>query len=59
MDSIKALRAALVSKFGPGKYRITSTGEVHAYGTMPNTNQRGWYLLGYVGDAQMYASLGL
>lgn len=51
--------ASLVSKFGPGKSRITSTGEVHAYGTMPNTNRRGWYLLGYVGDAQMYASLGL
>ncbi len=26
------------------KYRITKGGEVHFYGTMPNTNQIGWYL---------------
>lgn len=57
MVSIKALRASLINKFGVRKYRITSTGEIHAYGVMPNTNQHGWYLFGYVGDAQTYAQL--
>ena len=28
------------------KYRIKD-GEVHFYGTMPNTNQDGWYLAGW------------
>ncbi len=23
---------------------------MHAYGTMPNTNTRGWYFAGYVAD---------
>ena len=26
------------------KYRITANGEVHFYGTMPNSNVTGWYL---------------
>lgn len=26
------------------KYRITNDGAVHFYGTMPNTNQVGWWL---------------
>lgn len=29
------------------KYRITKAGEVHFYGTMPNSNVVGWYLAGY------------
>ena len=29
------------------KYRITSAGEIHFYGTMPNSNQIGWYLIGW------------
>lgn len=29
------------------KYRMTNSGEVHFYGTMPNTNQIGWYLDGW------------
>ena len=57
MVSIKALRASLVNKFGVRKYRITAAGEIHVYGTMPNSSQRGWYLFGYIGDAQTYAQL--
>ena len=29
------------------KYRITSNGEVHFYGTMPNSAVTGWYLAAY------------
>jgi hypothetical protein len=36
---------------------IKRTGEVHAYGTMPHSNQTGWYLVGYRDDlARMYAA---
>jgi ABC-type multidrug transport system ATPase subunit len=28
------------------KVLIKRNGEIHAYGTMPNTNQSGWYLYG-------------
>jgi len=36
-------------KFGKGKYRITSNGEVHVYGLMPNSNVIDWYLYSHVG----------
>lgn len=29
------------------KVVIKRSGEVHAYGTMPNSNQVGWYLVGF------------
>ena len=29
------------------KVVIKRNGEVHAYGTMPNSNQTGWYLVGF------------
>jgi len=29
------------------KYRITRDGEVHFYGTMPNSNVTGWYLVAW------------
>jgi len=29
------------------RYRITRDGEVHFYGPMPNTNDTGWYLVGW------------
>ena len=29
------------------RVRITRNGEVHALGTMPNTNIRGWYFVGF------------
>lgn len=45
--SAKATREArtlLSESFGSGKYRISASGAVSVYGTMPNTNQVGWYL---------------
>lgn len=45
------IRKLLRSKYGNRNYRITATGEIHVYGTMPNTNQEGFYLWGWVGEA--------
>lgn len=33
------------------KYKITSSDEVHFYGRMPNTDQAGWYFVGYGAEA--------
>ena len=43
----KAARAYVAAMAGVERVRI-SDGEVHAYGTMPNTSQVGWYLAGSV-----------
>lgn len=51
------LRKALRAKFGARRYRITAAGAVHVCGQMPNTNQVGWYLLGYVGSPEMESQL--
>lgn len=51
--SIAKLRKALRKKFGARRYRITHDGAIHANGTMPNTNQVGWYFLGYVGGVAL------
>lgn len=32
------------------KYRITKDGQIDFYGTMPSTNQTGWYLGGHILD---------
>ena len=50
-------RAALRNAFGAGKYRITRDGEIHVYGRMPNSTKTGWYLYGWVGDAQTTARI--
>ena len=55
--TITAIRAALRNAFGDRKYRITRDGEIHVFGTMRNTNQTGWYLFGYVGDAETAARI--
>lgn len=52
-----AIRAALRNAFGAGKYRITSTGEIHAYGQMPNSIETGWYLYGWTYDAETIARI--
>ena len=44
----KIARAYVAVMRGVERVRITEGGEVHAYGTMPNTNQVGWYLAGTV-----------
>ena len=46
-NTLKSLRRYLGEIYGILQYRITANGEVHVYGTMPNTNEVGWYLLGY------------
>lgn len=46
--TIAAIRAALIAKFGARKYRITASGEIHAFGTMPNTNIECWFVVGDV-----------
>lgn len=55
--TITAIRAALRNAFGDRKYRITRDGEIHVFGTMPNTNQQGWYLFGEVGNAETIARI--
>ena len=40
------LREILRLDFGIRKYRITNDGDVHVYGTMPNSQETGWYLKG-------------
>ena len=62
--SEKALRAALRSKFGTRKYRITSNryahgGLVEAIGVMPNTNIEGWYILGPAYSVEVLSVIGL
>lgn len=36
-----------------GAYRITQSGEVHYWGQMPNSINRGWYFVSY--SAESYA----
>jgi hypothetical protein len=57
--SISTIRAALRNEFGARQYRITRDGEIHVYGTMPNTNTVGWYLCGTIDSAETLARLGL
>lgn len=57
--TVTTLRNALRTKFGARQYRITRDGEIHVHGTMPNTNQTGWYLYGYVGALETEQRLGL
>ena len=44
----KIARAYVASRRGVERVRVTKSGEVHAYGVLPNTNQTGWYLAGDV-----------
>lgn len=50
MRPLRQYREALRSEFGERQYKIKHDGAIHVHGTMPNTNQDGWYLYGYVGD---------
>jgi len=49
-SDVKIARAYVAALPGVERVRITRQGDVHAYGTMPNTNQTGWYLAGSVRD---------
>lgn len=50
--SITQIRAALRNAFGAYKYRINKDGAISVFGHMPNTNTTGWYLFGFVGNAE-------
>ena len=47
------IRAAVKAIFGAKNARVTRNGEVHVKGRMPNSNQHGWYLLSYTGNADL------
>lgn len=42
----KQLRELLRRDFGAGRYRLTSDGDVHVFGVMPDSIRVGWYLAG-------------
>ena len=48
--TVTELRKILRELYGARRYRITSTGEIHVYGRMPNTDVIGWRYAGAVGD---------
>jgi hypothetical protein len=54
---IATIRAALVDKYGPRNYRITSNDQVHVYSQMPNSMDTGWWLLGDFDWAEFYLNL--
>lgn len=41
------IRAYVMASRQNVKVRITRSGDVHAYGRMPNTSVEGWYFVGY------------
>ena len=51
------IRKVLRTHFGARHYRITSAGEIHVYGCMPNTNEDGWYFFGYIGNPETEARI--
>ena len=51
------VRAAVKTIFGAKNALVTKNGEVHIKGTMPNTNQAGWYLLGFTGQPELYEKI--
>jgi hypothetical protein len=57
MRSSQEIRSAANKSFGQGNVRITLAGELHLYGTMPNTNVEGWYFGGYVGSEELDGEL--
>lgn len=57
LASKTAIRTALREAFGAGNYRITRNGEIHIYGHMPNSGVVGWYLYGWMDDAETIARI--
>lgn len=56
-SNARVARTYVATRNGVERVRITN-GEVHAYGVMPNTQQAGWYLAGYVDDLAAEARAG-
>ena len=57
--SIASLRRALSAKYGKRNYKITSSGEVVAFGERPNAGRDGWHHIGYVSDTLLYFRLDM
>ncbi len=51
------IRAAVKQIFGATNAKVSKNGEVHVRGTMPNTSQVGWYLMGYTGQSELEEKL--
>ena len=51
------IRAAVKEIYGSKNAKVTRNGEVHVRGVMPNTNQVGWYLLGFTGQTELEEKL--
>jgi hypothetical protein len=51
------IRAAVKEIYGSNNAKVTRNGEVHVRGVMPNTNQTGWFLLGYTGQIELEEKL--
>ena len=47
------VRAAVKKIFGAKNARVTKNGEVYVRGRMPDTDQAGWYLLGFTGQIEL------
>jgi hypothetical protein len=45
--------AAAKEIYGAKNAKVTRNGEVHVRGVMPNTDQVGWYLLGFTGQVEL------
>ena len=50
--SATQIRTILRNAFGAYKYQINKKGEISVFGQMPNTNTTGWYLFGFLGNAE-------
>jgi len=50
-QAVSALRNFVKTHHSLGKIRVSKDGEVNMFGTMPNTNQIGWFYAGTVKDA--------
>ena len=48
------LRNELRNRFGKRKYKIDCNDLVHVYGTMPNTQIVGWWLMGVIVEAELW-----
>ena len=46
------IRAAVKTIFCAKNAKVTKNGEVHVRGKIPNTNQVGWYLMGFTGQIE-------
>lgn len=54
----KEIKAAVLTISGVERVRVRA-GEIHAYGQMPNSSVRCWWLVGYVQDAKVKGLAGI